>query len=346
MTFWRRVLRPGFAVGVAATVLALFGYSAAATPLRQSPPSATQAQAVATPIAAAWLYMSDDQNYNQIPAYWSEINFANVDVLFVGPAGVQADGTFGLYKSSQTGDLANRFRWVIGTARQQNPAVKIVISQWWGTGTGIWGKPLSTLKTNSAIQKYATSVGTFLNSYLGIAGGVDGYDIDYESNNVTKNTASITSKVRAQLTNLSQANGGRPFYQTVSPATTSYLSNAVPYLDLVNMQTYAGGSGLTPQNFLALGFQSNQLLYGICPETNCPSPSLATAESQYTNNNLAGIHLWRLNSDNYVYEGQVQAQVYQFLHPQFAMANGIWEPLFTGLLSRTSVNPRTTVAAR
>jgi hypothetical protein len=29
---------------------------------------------------------------------------------------------------------------------------------------------------------------------------------------------------------------------------------------------------------------------------------------------LAGIHLWRLNSDNYTHEGQMQAQIYNFLH--------------------------------
>jgi len=41
--------------------------------------------------------------------------------LNIGPAGVQADGTFGLYNSLATGDLANRFKWVIATARSQNP---------------------------------------------------------------------------------------------------------------------------------------------------------------------------------------------------------------------------------
>lgn len=278
-------------------------------------PAKTAGNGITLPISTAWIYMADDQNYNQIPAYWSSIDFSDVDVLNVGPAGVQADGTFGLYNSASTGDLANRFKWVIQTARAQNPNIKIIVSQWWGTGTGIWGSALSSLTSDAAIQKYTSSVHDFLAAYLGTAGGVDGYDIDYESNNVTSNTGTITQQIRAQLSLLSTANGGRPFYQTVSPASTLYLKAAVSYLDFVNMQTYAGGSYLTPQDFLALGLQSTQLLYGICPESNCSSPTLDQVEQAYTTNNLAGIHLWRLNSDNYQHEGQVQSQVYAFLHP-------------------------------
>lgn len=274
------------------------------------------AQNIAPPIAAAWFYMSDDQQYNTIPAYWSDVDFKDVDVLFVGPAGIQADGTFGLYNSQQTGNLANRFNWVIKTARGQNPNIKIIISQWWGNGTNIWGNPLSVLNGAAATAKYTASVAAFLKSYLTVSGGVDGYDIDYEDNNAVSGTPAIAAEIRAGLTALTKTTGGRPFYLTVSPATTIYLKGAVPSLSYVNMQTYAGGSGLTPQNFTALGLKANQLLYGICPETNCSTPSVQQAEAQYTQYGLAGIHLWRLNSDNYPYEGHVQSQIYAFLHPR------------------------------
>jgi hypothetical protein len=269
---------------------------------------------ITLPISTAWLYMSDDQAYNKIPAYWSSIDFRVVDVLYVGPAGIQADGTFGLYKSPKTGDLANRFKWVLQTARKQNPNIKIVVSQWWGNGDGIWGRPLSVLQSAADIQKYTSSVRTFLAAWLKTAGGVDGYDIDYEANNVTANTATIAQQIRAQLSSLSKDSGGRPFYLTVSPAQTTYLKPAAGSLDFVNMQTYAGGSGLTPKDFLQMGLKSTQLLYGICPETNCPSPTLPQVKQAFTANKLAGIHLWRLNSDNHPYEGQVQKQVYDFLH--------------------------------
>lgn len=275
----------------------------------------TQPEPIALPIAAAWMYMSDDQQYNTIPPSWSDINFADVDVLFVGPAGVQSDGTFGLYNSPETGDLANRFKWIIATARGQNPNINIIVSQWWGDGDGIWGSALDTLSTQEEIDTYTQSAVAFVESYLGMNGGIDGYDIDYEDNNVVEAVSTITSQIKEGLKNLSRANDGRPFYVTVSPASTAFLGSAVPSLDYVNMQTYAGGMYLDTEDFTSLGLATDQLLYGICPETNCGTRTVAQVEAEYTENNLAGIHLWRLNSDNYVYEGQVQAEIYSFLHP-------------------------------
>jgi hypothetical protein len=270
---------------------------------------------IALPIAAAWMYMSDDQQYGTIPSTWANVNFRDVDVLFVGPAGVQPDGSFGLYDTPMTGDLANRFKWIIQAARGQNPQIKIIVSQWWGDGRGIWGRALDALSTDEAVSRYTDTVASFLETYLGVSGGVDGYDIDYESNNVVSNAPTILAQVRSKLDALGRACGGRRFYVTVSPAATAYLDQAVPSLDFVNMQTYAGGWSLTPQTFTALGLQSRQLLYGICPETNCMTRSVPQVELQYTQNDLAGIHLWRLNSDNYVEEGQAQQQIYTFLHP-------------------------------
>ena len=129
----------------------------------ENPPAkAAAANGITLPISTAWMYMADDQAYNQIPSYWSQIDFSDVDVLNVGPAGVQADGTFGLYNSAQTGDLAHRFKWIIQTARKQNPKIKIIVSQWWGDGTGKWGSALAGVQGDAAIQKYARSVGSFL----------------------------------------------------------------------------------------------------------------------------------------------------------------------------------------
>ena len=266
------------------------------------------------PIATAWMYLADDQDYEEIPESWSSIDFRTADVLNVGPAGVQQDGTFGFYQSRKTGDLAKRFKWVLRNARAQNPDIKIIVSQWWGYGDDIWGQPLSVLRSGKDVKKYTTSVGDFLAEYLDESGGVDGFDIDYEDNNISARTEDITGQIRAELDQLSRAHQDRPFYQTVSPSTTGYLGDAVEYLDYVNMQTYDGGIDLIPEFFLSLGFTSNQLLFGVCPETDCPSPSLQEAEDAYNENDLAGIHVYRLNSGNQQEEGEVQQQVYQFLH--------------------------------
>jgi GH18 family chitinase len=273
------------------------------------------APSITPPIAAAWLYMSDNQNYKTIPHEWSVIDFKMVDVLFVGPAGLQADGTFGLYHSDKTGPLAHRFKWVVQTARSQNPNIKIIVSQWWGSGDTIWGYNLSNLRDSQAIKKYADSVQAFLKTWLSVSGGVDGYDVDYETGNVVENAPDILAQIRSKLDALSKDSGGRPFYVTVSPSVVTHLAKAAPSLSYVNMQTYEGGWDLTPQNFLDMGLHSQQLLYGICPETGARTRSVEEVKKEYKSHNLAGVHLWRLNSDNYPYELQVQKEIHDFLHP-------------------------------
>ena len=272
---------------------------------------------ISPPISAAWLYMSDDQDYNSIPQQWLEIDFRLVDVLFVGPLGLQADGTFGLYDSDKTGPLASRLRWVLQTARSpsQNPGIKIIVSQWWGSAPTIWGSDLSNVQSSQAAEQYADSVQVFLRTWLSVFGGIDGFDIDYEAGNVVENAPVILARVRSKLDGLSKAADGRPFFVTVSPSEVDHLQKAVPFLSYVNMQTYAGGYDLTPEIFLDMKLKSKQLLYGICPETGGRTRSVKEVEDEYTNNNLAGIHLWRLNSDNYKDELKVQKDIFAFLHP-------------------------------
>ena len=262
------------------------------------------------PIAAAWIYMSDDQNYTAIPRKWSAINFKPIDVLFVGPAGVQRDGKFGLFNSQESGPLEHRFHWILETARRQNPDIKIIISQWWGNGTGIWGSPLNSLETNRSIDVYADSVGKFVDTWQ-----LDGYDIDYEFGNLREDFSVVVKRVRGSLDALNKASGGRPLYLTVSPVITFFLEDAIPYIDYVNMQTYAGGLTLSVREFFSLKLKPEQLLYGICAEPDCSSPDLDKVREEYKTFNLAGIHMWRLNSANLEEEAQVQADIHSFLHP-------------------------------
>lgn len=265
------------------------------------------------PVAAAWLYMSDDNAYNTIPDTWKKIDFSKVDVLFVGPAGIQADGSFGLYSSAETGDLATRFEWVITTARAANKNIKIVLSQWWGQDNPDhpWGRALDALDAQH-VDQYATTLAAFLQRYNDAKLRVDGFDIDYEANNVVPLIPTLLPAIRAKLNSVDNAVA---YAITVSPSQTGYLNGLAKTIDYVNMQTYAGGMYLTPQMFTSIGYGAKQLLYGICPESNCATPSVKQVEAAYTKNKLAGIHLWRLNSDNYAAENKVQAQIFKFLHP-------------------------------
>ena len=85
-----------------------------------------------------------------------------------------------------------------------------------------------------------------------------------------------------------------------------------------NLQTYSGGFELKLEEFTKLGFQYQQLLYGMTPEHTPRSHSPDQVKIAYLNQDcgtpLAGIHIWRLNSHNLEYENRIQAMFYDFLH--------------------------------
>lgn len=269
-------------------------------------------------ISGAWFYIADTQDYYKIPDFWNQIPLNDVNVLYIGPGGIQDNNKFGLYSSESTGALSNRFQWLITKAKQDNPAIRIIISQWWGEGQGKWGMPLDTLNSETDINEYAQSVANFIEYYQTYENGkyaIDGFDIDYESNNVIEKFPILANKVHEALQQLSNKYH-KPFYFTISPADIEYLTTpSLAQVDYINMQSYAGGLDITPESYFALGVPANKILYGICPETNCETPSVEEALATYYQYKMAGIHLWRLNSDNYKYEIAVQQQIYTALNP-------------------------------
>ena len=261
-----------------------------------------------------------DGSYDSIPSVWSKIRFGVVDVLYVSPFIVNvADGSFDFdniaareQAQGHTGTLVKRLQWIVQNARLQNPAIKILAQRFWG------GNDLQDLKS-SQYDHYASSVRALVKTY-----GLDGYDLDYESRadgadgNVISQAPTILSKIRAQLDQLKDE-VGKPLYVSISPATTKCLDETVAQsLHYVNIQTYAGGSGLTLTHFTDLGFRKHQLLYGILPESTEDSKPIDVVTDAYKgnggNDRLPGIHLWRLNSHNLDFENKVQALIYDFLH--------------------------------
>jgi hypothetical protein len=227
--------------------------------------------------------------------------------------------TFGL-ASSDPG-LAGLFNWLITTARTQNPHIKILAQQFWGTTAWI------SLDTTQ-INKYATSVASVVKQY-----GLDGYDVDYEQNgddlgNQIPEAPTILAAVRRELDALSKTEN-RPLYVTLSAASTHNLTSNNPAAKVhpvsksvhwVNIQTYDGGrrGNNTVQSWLNLGFTSSQLLYGVWPEITADparySPTITEVKAAYTSNKLGGVNLWRLSSGNFIFESQVQVLIYNFLH--------------------------------
>ncbi|KAE9366570.1 carbohydrate-binding module family 18 protein [Stipitochalara longipes BDJ] len=273
---------------------------------------------VSKPIAVAHLLMDwgpPDHSWADIKIQWSKIRFDAVNVLNISPFIVQPDHkTFGL-ASSDSG-LADLLNWIITTARTQNPNIKILAQQFYGTTA--W----SSLDITQ-INTHAASVASVVKQY-----GLDGYDVDYEENNGIPQAPIILNAIRRELDALSKTEQ-RPLYVTLSPASTHNLTShnlaakAHPIsksVDWVNIQTYDGGrkDSNNVQSWLNLGFNSSQLTYGIWPEiTTDPgrySPPISEVKSAYTSQKLGGINLWRLTSGNFIFENQVQVLVYNFLH--------------------------------
>ena len=276
---------------------------------RQSP-SSQQSSPVNVPtngdsLAAAWIYLSDNTKYDTIPAIWHSIDFSTVDTLMIAPVGIQADGKFGLFQSDEKGDLTKRFQWTVQEAKKQNPNIKLIASQFWGGNIKTWGNDLSYLYQTgdkTAIDRYAASVADFMKTWPSI----DGYDVDYETTNINTRFPSVINAVRAKL--------DKRYLLTISPADTRFLKDIVGKIDYVNMQNYGGSSTLTVKSFTDVGFKANKLLYGYNAEQPQTGRPIEDIKDIYQTEGLAGIHVWRLNSNIQKLEGDRQKEVHEFLH--------------------------------
>jgi hypothetical protein len=309
---------------------------------------------VSRPIACAHLLMDwspPDHTWADIKSQWSSIRFDAVDVLNVSAFCVQSDHkTFGLASSDP--NLADLFNWIITTARTQNPNIKILAQQFYGTTAWI------SLDT-SQINTHAASVASVVQQY-----GLDGYDVDYEWNqedagNQISEAPTILAAIRHELNALSKTEN-RPLYLTLSPASTENLTPSNPAakanpvsksVDWVNIQTYDGGwnNDNSVKSWHDLGFTSSQLLYGIWPENtsdpNKHSPTLTEVKTAYSSHKLGGVNLWRLTSGNLIFENQVQVLVYNFLHkktlphsPSLADVEAHWKAGYDAQMKLTKVS--------
>lgn len=269
-------------------------------------------------ISAAWFYLSDDVNYESIPAYWQNIHFNHVNRLYIGPVGIQNQYNFDLYKGIN-GDLSVRFKWLVERAKSDNPNIQIIVSQWWGDYPNVYGSSLDVLNNLDNQEVYAKSIIDFLESYQLNNNGlysIDGYDIDYEGDNVSPNIKSLLTNIRTKLDQLS-LKYHKKYYLTITPSSTQYIneSSLLLKLDNVNMQSYEGGAQIPVDFYLQNGMNAKKIFFGICPETKCRySKSVESVLAIYQKYNLGGIHLWRLNSDDYVYENSLQEIIFSYLN--------------------------------
>ena len=92
---------------------------------------------------------------------------------------------------------------------------------------------------------------------------------------------------------------GLSFYVTVSPANVDYLAQTVPSTSFLNLHTYTGCWNSCLQNFLDIGSQDSSFCIKSIPN-RAAGPGVLR-------------RLWKsLNSGRYVYELQLQEEMYAF----------------------------------
>ena len=298
-------------------------------------------------IAASHIYLwgkGDDESWDHIPDSWKNIRFSAVDILYVSPFLCYKDGSFGLpgiTALNRNGDLFERFRWVVKEARKQNSLIKIIAMQWWGSEGNF-----SLLKTDNMRETYAKSVKDFLKLWhdktdpeTKISLRVDGWDVDYEGHpnvdaggNVQTYVPDILSKIRREVDKLSSELKIARFQVSITAATSNCLQNIpADVLDYVNMQNYDGGLSSPPEDYFEAipGLNPSKLLWGISSELTEKNDqsitSIDAAVSKMKEDHgpgtdgvkkgpLGGIMMWRLNSDNWVFENIAQISLYNKIH--------------------------------
>ena len=301
----------------------------------------------ATLVASSILIEDEDKTlqnrFDFIPDKFKHLRFDTVDILYVCPFGVlEGEGhIFGFEggtTDNPTGLLTKQFEWIVRTARIQNPNIKIIAEQFWGDG-GSYTK----LNTFDKVKRYSDSVRDFLQLWQHriyhdpdtkktVSLRVDGYDVDYDwtkkdrrnSGNQWPWAPQVLSQIRSKGDALSLS---PKFYVTITPATTACLKDSgedLANLDYVNMQNYDGGQDTSADDYLQdiPGLKPSQLLWGLTAEVvskniwsvKSVDDAIRNAKANYTGNTetgpLAALHVWRLNSDNWVFENMTLLALY------------------------------------
>lgn len=144
------------------------------------------------------------------PARFEKIRFDAVDILHVGHFMATESGhfSFGTVDNGKA-SIANRFEYIVKTARAMNPNIKIIAEQMYSNKEGFDKLDKDPAKTATMVEVYANSVRDFLQTwqnkpnvnYKGksISLHIDGYDVDHEGSTIRECTKDVLSHVRAKL---------------------------------------------------------------------------------------------------------------------------------------------------
>lgn len=302
------------------------------------------------PVVGAHFYIGDGsaEQLKTIPSDWYYTRFDCVDILYVGPLVCRkTDHLFSLqYVSNENVsiDYSVRFEWVIKRARYENPQIKIIASQWWGSDNVLADLKSSrdeaaiSPETAGRIERYTDSVRDFLASWQQktyFHGGktislrVDGYDVDYETGNTVDIVTNVYEKIRTKVDKFTTDHQIPTYLLTLTPAESIHVKEIAPFVNLINMQTYDGGRAVSADDYVTIIQPSppSKLTWGLeaevtslnYPKAQDGSPAVLSIDEQLgevSRLHLGGLYVWRLTSDNWVYENAVQVYVYNKLHPE------------------------------
>jgi len=303
--------------------------------LRATLAAALTSTTLARRVAVGWVYVADPVTKSAESASWQDIAFEALDVLVVGPVGLQhcnntpkvakafpwrprfrcqepyRRGSFGVADAFRP-----RFDALLAVARQRNPNLQIMASQWYASHLmepfGDWGGSLQTLgDSEEQLDGYTKDVNAFL-----LEQNMTGYVLDYEGTNVVHWYTRLLVKLAEAFRD--PHTGHRTRHIGISPSTVKYLMGTNSLTDYVFAQTYTQGVEL--DDFLAI-FDANKVFVGLCPE-GCSSTNAWDAKDQVELRDLAGIHVWRLNSDNASTMAKENV-VMQQVHDLFRMASDL-----------------------
>ena len=277
-----------------------------------------------------------------IPWEWHYIRFDAIDVLFIGPFYVNnVDHTFmmgvGNDQDKQHGTYFDRFIWLISQARSRNPNVKIIVVQDYQTTAGGASFAKNVPDNSDSIDKYATSVAKFINSYYNysiwsadgtrkVSARLDGYEVDVEdetNGTMVTHLPKILTKVREKLDGLNLG----LFTVSIDVAFLDGLDARIASsCNYVNMQRYDGGANRTREDYKAKisGLSNAQFVWGLSTEmpwlnagNDIGTNSIEGVQSlveKVNNGQEPGIWTWKVNSDNMFWANEMQVWLYNQVH--------------------------------
>lgn len=205
----------------------------------------------------------------------------------------------------------DRVKLVVRTARAKNPFIKILISLGWGS------QDVALAAKNPG--PFAQSVAAIVQEH-----GLDGFDIDYESVDVSITVDSVLTLAQQLKEKLDGVTPKREMIMTITPGKPIVgLDKRVLQIFTYTMpQTYQhGGDGTTADPYKKMLGSFDRIVYGVNSEGYLGDPqerpdSPATSAGLAKTNNAAGIFAWRLDNDNVDRTTSL---------PTFAAANEMWD---------------------